>query len=181
MRTQIVRVLNSSKFAAGLMSEGNGCSRNLLAVIACAIRAHVMRSIGVGAVTGVLLLAACSSNDTSQTVEPFRFVGSERITLPELLNPSRGGYLLDGDRLYTIDTKARQVLVFTDSGAIGPYCRADGQGPGEFMHPRTLDVRKNRLVVSQRSGQISLFDTTGTYLHSFYARDVNLIGATSSS
>ena len=174
-RIQILRMLNSKR-APCLTSKGNGRSRSLLAVIACAIRVQVARPIGVVAVTVMLLATACTSNVASQKVEPFRFVGSERVTLPELLNPAWSGYLLDGDRLYTIDTRAKQVLVFTDSGALVRAIGREGRGPGEFMHPRTLDVRKNRLAVSQRSGQISLFDTTGIYLHSFYALHVNLIG-----
>ncbi len=136
----------------------------------------IIRPIGTIAAAGLLLVAACTSGDNSQVAEPFPFVGSEQVRLPELLNPSRDGYLLSGNRLYTVDTKKKQVLVFTDRGALVRTIGREGHGPGEFWSPSNLDIRGDRLVVSEESGKVSLFDTTGTYLSSFVAAGITHIG-----
>ena len=120
------------------------------------------------------MVAGCTSGeDASRPDETFRFFGGETVLLPELLNPAYSGYVLAGEHLFTLDTRKKQVLVFSDTGKFVRAIGRDGRGPGEFMRPSNLDVIDDRLAVSQFSGRVSLFDTSGTFLNSFVAVGVS--------
>ena len=128
------------------------------------------------AVVGLLVILGCRSEQGSQNSDPSVLTGGTSVGLEGLWNPTEQGYLLSGDRIYTIDSKRKQVLVFSDTGALIQEIGRDGRGPGEFTSPTHLDVLNNLLVVSEKTGRISIFDTSGTYSHSFHAVGVNHVG-----
>lgn len=149
------------------MTECRRC--NMLVRPICAAR-----PMGMVAAACIFIVAGCSSGENaSNPDETFRFSGGETVLLPELLNPAYSGYVLEGVRLFTLDTRKKQVLVFSDTGKFVRAIGRDGRGPGEFMRPSNLDIIDDRLAVSQFSGRVSLFDTSGTFLNSFVAVGVS--------
>ena len=133
-------------------------------------------SISIVVVIGLFMVLGCRPEQVPQDSDSSTLTGGTSVGLEELWNPTAQGYLLSGDRIYTIDSKRKQVLVFSDTGALIQEIGRDGRGPGEFTSPSHLDVLNNLLVVSEKTGRVSIFDTTGTYSHSFYAAGVNHVG-----
>ena len=114
----------------------------------------------------LLLLTSCSSQETKSTDSAQRLRG-EVVELRDLLTPS--DIVVTDNRIYALDTKAKQVMVYTAKGELLHIFGRAGRGPGEFIRPVSLAVHENHIVVSERSSRTSVFDTTGVFLHSFVA------------
>jgi len=71
--------------------------------------------------------------------------------------------LYRGDKIYILDRKLLQVLVFTDAGYSHSIGRP-GQGPGEISQPVSFDIADDKLYVANFTDRIEVFDLTGTYL-----------------
>ena len=117
----------------------------------------------------LLLLTSCASQETKSTdsAQPLR---SEVVVLQELLMPS--DIVVTENRIYALDSKAKQVTIYTAQGVLLHTFGREGRGPGEFTRPVSLAVHKNYIVVKERSSLTSVFDTTGAFLHSFRAMGV---------
>ncbi len=55
---------------------------------------------------------------------------------------------LSGDRVYVLDVQAEEVRVFSTTGAHLASFGGPGQGPGEFVTPRTLAIEPDTKQVS---------------------------------
>ena len=117
----------------------------------------------------LLLSTSCSSQETKSTDSAQR-LRSEVVVLQDLLSPA--GIVVTEHRIYALDSKAKQVMVYTAKGELLHVFGREGRGPGEFIRPVSLAVHKNYIVVSERSSLTSVFDTTGAFLHSFRAMGV---------
>jgi hypothetical protein len=74
----------------------------------------------------------------------------------------------DAEAVYVVDADDHSIRVFTKEGVgIGSFGKR-GQGPGEFDSPSDLDIRDNRLYVSDRfNKRIQILDRRGNYLGGF--------------
>ncbi len=141
--------------------------------VLCCHRKHnrscpTMRTLLIGVLL-TLALTSCISNER-ETDNSLPAPSGEVIVLKDLLTPSE--IVLAGSRIFALDAKDKRVSVYTSDGQFVHAFGRDGQGPGEFMRPTSLDVRKQYVVVTERSGRTSVFDTTGIFLHSFMAMGV---------
>jgi hypothetical protein len=67
------------------------------------------------------------------------------------------------DKIYILDRKLLQILVYTDAGYSHSIGRP-GQGPGDISHPISFDIVNDRLYIANIPDRIEVFDLTGTYL-----------------
>ncbi len=114
----------------------------------------------------LLLSTSCSSQETKSTDSAQR-LRSEVVVLQDLLTPS--AIVVTENRIYALDSKSKQVTVYSAKGVLLHTFGREGRGPGEFIRPVSLAVHENHIVVSERSSRTSVFDTTGVFLHSFLA------------
>lgn len=123
---------------------------------------------------GLLFLAFLNSNIVAGIPTPFegRFIKQSKISL------STGGlgigYLWslaadDNGRLFFLDARGRQVLVFDNDGRFVSRVGNNGPGPGEFQGPRTvyIDSRHRIYIVDSKSRKINIYGPEGKYQSSF--------------
>lgn len=69
---------------------------------------------------------------------------------------------VSGDELYILDGGHSQVRVFRSDGTFRRSFGREGEGPGEFQRPSSLDVLGDTVVVQGR--RLTLLDTEGSLL-----------------
>ncbi|MCY4204125.1 MAG: hypothetical protein OXE92_00175, partial [Bacteroidetes bacterium] len=84
-------------------------------------------SISIVVVIGLFMVLGCRPEQVPQDSDSSTLTGGTSVGLEELWNPTAQGYLLSGDRIYTIDSKRKQVLVFSDTGALIQEIGRDGR------------------------------------------------------
>jgi hypothetical protein len=72
-------------------------------------------------------------------------------------------------RLYFLDARGCQLIVFDNDGRFISRIGSRGQGPGEFMVPRSvyIDGSSRIYVLDSRTRRINSYDSDGKFLHSF--------------
>jgi len=73
-------------------------------------------------------------------------------------------------RLYALDAGFKKIVVFSADGSLDRVIVGGaGEGPGEFMRPRSIsvDATGNIWVFDQLSSRITKFDSAGTVVHTF--------------
>ncbi|GEM_PF-3140176 len=75
----------------------------------------------------------------------------------------------DDGRLFFLDARGRQLLVFDNDGRFITRVGGDGQGPGEYKVPRTvyIDSSHRIYVVDSRARRINIYGPEGKFLDSF--------------
>ena len=87
--------------------------------------------------------------------EAYMFFGLSRLAIDDR------GYI------YALDTKAKHIKVFTDYGEYVKTIGKEGQGPGEFDVPVSLDIFQNELVVHDGGNRrITFFGLDGDFRRS---------------
>jgi hypothetical protein len=74
-----------------------------------------------------------------------------------------------GDRLYILDARGRQLIVFDNDGRFIARIGGHGQGPGEYMVPGAayIDTSNRIYIVDTQSRRINIYETGGRFLESF--------------
>lgn len=75
----------------------------------------------------------------------------------------------DDGRLFFLDARGRQLLVFDNDGRFITRVGGDGQGPGEYKVPRTvyIDSSHRIYVVDSHARRINIYGPEGKFLDSF--------------
>ncbi len=69
--------------------------------------------------------------------------------------------------IFILDEREYCVKKFTSDGKYVSRFGRQGQGPGEFEYPQTIDCRGQRLLVTSMSAVFHLFDLNGQYIERF--------------
>lgn len=84
---------------------------------------------------------------------------------------------IDLDRsgnLYVLDKRSFKVFKYDPSGKLMKVFGGQGQGPGEFVQPGTVNARKDTVFVTDFEGfKIHKFDTEGNYITSKQIEDMS--------
>jgi len=89
-------------------------------------------------------------------------------TPPEQVFGQVTGVALDEQRVFVLDGRLNRVVIFEREGAGYQIVGRAGQGPGEFMQPRSLVLLADqRLVVGDAAGKVHLFVVNAAGEYSF--------------
>ena len=74
----------------------------------------------------------------------------------------------DARAVYVVDADDHAIRIFSKEGVYSGSFGRRGQGPGEFDSPADLDIRDNRIYVSDRfNKRIQILDGSGKYMGGF--------------
>lgn len=120
-------------------------------------RTGALLSVGIGVLLGV---GSCSPSEERRT-----FVGSVDAEVVASIGgentfASIGDVLVTRNGIYVVDSRGNRVHGFTPRGDVMPELPRDGQGPGEVLFPRAVDVAPSGevMVLDPGNGGVSLFD-----------------------
>ena len=125
------------------------------------------RRVGVTGLA-VLLLASCSDADVGPAPEYPRLIATEELRIGSVDDPETALTRIlaiavgPEGRIYSLHDREQTIRVHARDGTpIGRF-GGEGEGPGEFLAPGTLDVFENQLVVyDTRTSRASYFDFEG--------------------
>lgn len=131
---------------------------------------------------GILVFAAfivysCSSDNKSQIIDK---VKPEALPKPSLfIDFEQNGMvqpssieMLGKSQIAILDSKLKEVLVFSDQGELELRFGGKGKGPGEFSHPRYIDKSPGYInVIDAELYRINQFSYSGKFNQSYSFED----------
>ena len=131
--------------------------------------------LSVAMVVVIACNAACTQSDGPRSLQTEAHIDLDLAAFPTIALDEAfdaQDVRVVNRRIYVLDAKSKHVNVFDSEGDFVRSIGSPGSGPGEFERPVSIAVLGSTLFVCERSGRVSVFDTSGTYSHSFAALGV---------